>query len=191
MTGSDPVTTLPADLPEPSPALRSLYLLRHAKSSWESPALPDHDRPLDPRGERAALVMGRFMVQRRFLPEIVLCSTATRARQTLALAAGQWPVMPPVEFVPRLYLNGERELMRAMMALDDGVRSVLLVAHNPDLHDLVTTLARRGDAEQLARLKAKFPTASFAAIKLPLAHWAGIGHATGTLVCHATPKDLV
>lgn len=191
MTGSDSVTTAPPDLPETPPAVRSLYVLRHAKSSWESPALPDHDRPLDPRGERAALVMGRFMAQRRFLADLVLCSTALRARETLALAGSQWPAMPPVEFMSRLYLNGEQELMRALMTVDDGYRAVLLVAHNPDLHDLVKTLARRGDAEQLARLKTKFPTASFVAIKLPLAHWAGIGHATGTLACHASPRDLV
>lgn len=185
------MTSAPPDLQEAQPTLRGLFILRHAKSSWDSPALPDHERPLDPRGERAALVMGRFMAQRRFLPDLVLCSTAVRAQETLALAGSQWPGMPPVVSVPQLYLNGERELMRAIMAVDDVHRTVMVVAHNPDLHDLVKTLARRGEAALIDRLKAKFPTAAFAAIKLPLAHWAGIGHASGTLACFATPRDLV
>lgn len=191
MTGSEPVTSAPPDLQEAQLTLRGLYILRHAKSSWDSPALPDHERPLDPRGERAALVMGRFIAQRRFLPDLVLCSTAVRAQETLALVSSQWPGVPPTELIPQLYLNGERELMHAIMAVDDIHRTVMVVAHNPDLHDLVTTLARRGDAALLDRATAKFPTAAFAAIKLPLAHWAGIGHATGTLACFATPRDLV
>lgn len=185
------MTTASLDADPEQPVIRSLYVLRHAKSSWESPELADHDRPLDPRGERAALVMGRFITQRHFLPDRVLCSTATRARETLALAAGQWPCSPVVDYSPRLYLNGERELIRVLMAVDDDIRAVLIVGHNPDLHDLVTSLARRGDAPLLAHMGAKFPTAAFAAIKLPLAHWAGIGQATGSLTCFATPKELI
>ena len=191
MTGSAPVTT---SLPDPAfeqPTIRSVYVLRHAKSSWDLAELADHDRPLDPRGERAALVMGRYMSQRHFLPELVLCSTATRARETLALAGSQWPCTPEIEFSPRLYLTGERELLQVLKAVDDGIRAVLIVGHNPDLHDLLKGLASRGDAPLLDEMAKRFPTAAFAAIKLPLVHWAGIGQASGSLACFTTPKELV
>ncbi|MCA8931401.1 MAG: histidine phosphatase family protein, partial [Rhodospirillaceae bacterium] len=63
--------------------MKTLYLVRHAKSGWDDPSLQDHDRPLDMRGERAALVVGRYAAQRRFVPNLVLCSSARRSRDTL------------------------------------------------------------------------------------------------------------
>jgi len=187
--------SLPDEAPEvselPDSAMRTLYVLRHAKSGWDDPTLHDHDRPLDLRGERAALIMGRYMAQRRFVPDLVLCSTARRAQETRTLAATQWGAEPPVEVDRDLYLTGERMLLKRLARVPDDYRHVLLVAHNPDLHDLVVTLGRRGNEELLAGVAAKFPTAAFAAIKLPLVHWADIGGAVGTLVCYTVPKDLV
>ncbi len=181
-----------SEIPElPDSAMRTLYVLRHAKSGWDDPTLHDHDRPLDLRGERAALVMGRYMAQRRFVPDLVLCSTAVRAQQTRALAATQWGAEPPVESDRDLYLTGERMLLKRLAQVPDEVRAVLLVGHNPDLHDLVVALARRGSEELLAGLAARFPTAAFAAIKLPLLHWKDIAGAAGTLFCYTVPRELV
>ena len=171
--------------------MKTLYVLRHAKSGWDDPSLTDHDRPLDLRGERAALVMGRYLAQRRFIPDLVLCSTARRAMDTRTLVMSQWSSQPSVECDRTLYLTGEKGVLQRLARVADTVRAVLVIAHNPDLHELAVALARRGDHEQLADLAAKFPTAAFAAIKLPLDHWSGIAGVAGTLINYTVPKQLV
>jgi phosphohistidine phosphatase len=175
----------------PDCPMKTLYVLRHAKSGWDDPNLADHDRPLDLRGERAALVMGRYLAQRRFIPDLILCSTARRAVDTRTLVTSQWSRVPAVECDRTLYLSGERRVMQRLAQVPDEVRAVLLIAHNPDLHELAVALARRGDRERLADLAAKFPTAAFAAIKLPLEHWADIASVAGTLINYTVPKQLV
>lgn len=171
--------------------MKTLYVLRHAKSGWDDPDLADHDRPLDLRGERAALVMGRYLAQRRFIPDLILCSTARRAVDTRTLVTSQWPEEPRVVCDRTLYLTGEKTVLQRLAGVPDDVRAVLLIAHNPDLHELAVALARRGDQERLADLAAKFPTAAFAAIKLPLDRWADVAGVAGTLINYTVPKQLV
>ncbi len=171
--------------------MKTLLLLRHAKSGWDDPDLADHDRPLDWQGERAALVIGRYMQQEDLIPELVLCSTARRAMETHWLVSSQWTNPPPAEFDRGLYLTGDRALLHRLAQVDDRFKSVLVVGHNPDLHDLVLALARRGDPALLAAARDRFPTAAFAVIKLPIEHWAEILTATGFLLGLATPKTLV
>lgn len=171
--------------------MKQLCLLRHAKSDWSDPALADHDRPLAPRGERAAPVMGRYIAQAGRVPDLVLCSTARRAADTLALAARHWQAVPPVEHDPGLYLCGEVAMRKRLSRLADSVGRVLLVAHNPDLQDLLQTLARGGEDKLLRQAHDKFPTAAFAVIDLPIKSWRDIARTTGTLIDLATPKALV
>jgi phosphohistidine phosphatase len=176
---------------KPDSMMKTLYVLRHAKSGWDDPDLADHDRPLDLRGERAALVMGRYLAQRRFIPDLILCSTARRAVDTSTLVISQWSTRPAIECDRTLYLTGEKRVLQRLGQVADSVRAVLVIGHNPDLHDLVVALARRGDQERLADLAAKFPTAAFAAIKLPLEHWSDIVSVAGTLINYTVPKQLV
>ena len=171
--------------------MKTLYLLRHAKSDWSQPGQEDHDRPLAPRGERAALLMGRYIAQNRTLPDTILCSSATRARQTLDLAASQWPETPPVEVDKALYLAGAAGLKARLAKLPDAIDSVLLVGHNPDMQVLTQNLAKEGPRELIDAAVSKFPTAALAAISLPIDHWRDIGGAAGTLFDFATPKRLV
>src|SRR6056297_1143050 len=106
---------IPDEVPDvselPDSAMRTLYVLRHAKSGWDDPTLHDHDRPLDLRGERAALIMGRYMAQRRFVPDLVLCSTARRAQETRALPAAQWGAEPRLGSARAPVRYGERALL--------------------------------------------------------------------------------
>ena len=125
--------------------MKTLYLVRHAKSGWDDPTLHDHDRPLDLRGERAALVIGRYAAQRRFIPQLVLCSSARRARDTLDLVTTQWPELPRIEIDRSLYLVGEHGLRKRLAAVDADVGSIMIVGHNPDLHDLARLLVGKGD----------------------------------------------
>ena len=120
--------------------MRLVYLLRHAKSSWES-GLPDQERPLAKRGRRAAKAIGRHVREAGVEPELVLCSTARRARETLERVE---PALgsPDVRIEPRLYEAGSDELLDCLRAVADHVGSVMLIGHNPGLQQLALDLAR-------------------------------------------------
>lgn len=171
--------------------MKTLYVLRHAKSWWDDPSLADHDRPLDARGERAALVVGRYMRQQGFAPDRVLCSSARRAIDTLVLVRSQWDTVPTIDLDRALYLSGARAILNRIATLDAGTGSVLVVGHNPDLHNLVVNLAAKGNGPLLEAAREKFPTASLAVIKLPLDDWQGIVSTQGRLIGYVTPKTLV
>jgi phosphohistidine phosphatase len=151
-----------------------LYLLRHAKSSWEFFDLPDHDRPLAPRGKRAAKAMARHLREQGIVPELVLCSTATRARETLervGLGDGN------VAFESGLYGASAATLLRRLDDVD--AESVMLVGHNPGLHDLALRMLRNPPAE----LEAKFPTGALVAMELG-------DDGTAELLEFTRPRDL-
>jgi phosphohistidine phosphatase len=131
-----------------------LYLLRHAKSSWEFFDLPDHDRPLAPRGERAAKAMAQHLRERGIAPEVVLCSTATRARETLE-RVGLEGVLEP-----GLYGASAATLLNRVHEVE--AESLMLVGHNPALHDLALRLLRTAPAE----LERKLPTGALVAMEL-------------------------
>jgi phosphohistidine phosphatase len=122
---------------------RRLAIMRHAKSSWDDEGLGDHDRPLNERGRRAALMMGRLLVQAAWVPEQVLCSTARRTVETWQLMAEHLPGVQEVQFLPELYLPPVDKMVRALRAVPDEYRTVLLVSHNPGCERLVQHLLGR------------------------------------------------
>jgi phosphohistidine phosphatase len=166
--------------------MRTLYLLRHAKSSWDNPALADHERPLAPRGRRAAKRIAEHMLRSGIEPELVLCSTAVRARQTLELVRAAIPGSS-VALEAALYGASADELLARVRRLPDAVGSVMLVGHNPGLQDLALLLAA-GDGEA-ARVEAKFPTGALATLTLTTT-WSGLAPAEATLAGYAVPRDL-
>ena len=181
--------------------MKTLHLLRHAKSAWNDPSLPDHDRPLAPRGARAATLMGRHLRgqahshgQKRaqgFAPDVVLCSTARRAADTAALVLAQLDGRsPPVVHERDLYLTGSQTLLERLRKLPDDVGTVLLVAHNPDMQELALSLTGSGDRAEIQSLAAKFPTAALATLTFPCDRWSGIGPKGGTLTQFIVPKKL-
>ena len=119
---------------------RQLLLLRHAKSSWEDPALADHERPLAKRGRKAAVALRRFMKAEKLAPELVLVSTARRTQETLE-ALQPWRRPPQVENLAALYDAPASSLLELLRAVKPSVRSVLLIGHNPGLKGLATLLA--------------------------------------------------
>jgi phosphohistidine phosphatase len=171
--------------------MKNLYILRHAKSDWGDADLDDHDRPLAPRGERGATVVGVYLRQRQILPELILCSTATRAMETRALMLAQLGDERTTEFDRALYLSGRKGVMRRLAEIGDGYDSAMVIGHNPDLHDVARALADGGDPELRARLEAKLPTAGFVEIALKIDSWSRIDGAHGSLVDVQSPKTLV
>lgn len=174
--------------------MRTLYLLRHAKSAWDEPSLHDHDRPLAPRGRRAAATMAKYLAQRKGGPpnlDLILCSTACRARQTLERVLPAWSKPPAVEFHRELYLCGADTLLHWLRALPDEIRSILLVAHNPDLQELACSLAGDGPPDRLRRLEEKLPTGAFVTLELPDGRgWDVLEPGAATLVEFVTPREL-
>ena len=167
--------------------MKRLYVLRHAKSSWKDQSLRDHDRPLAGRGRRAATAMARYLRDEGISPELVLCSTAVRARQTLErLEPALGKRSTRVE--PELYGAGPRALLERIQAVPDAVQSVLLIGHNPALQELIVDLARPGAARR--DVQAKFPTGALAALECTAQRWADVRHGGAELVAFVRPRDL-
>jgi|ERR1700733_3719120 phosphohistidine phosphatase len=172
--------------------MRQLLILRHAKSSWDDAALPDRDRPLNARGRRTATIMRQAMRDLHLAPDMVLVSTARRTLETLE-ALEPWDDAPLVDPMDSLYLANAVQLMAALHEVAETVRSVLLIGHNPGLHDLAVSLAgpraiaAGGVAER--RLAAGFPTAALAEFVVAGSWWE-LREGGGRLVRFLTPRML-
>jgi phosphohistidine phosphatase len=168
--------------------MHQLLLLRHAKSSRDDPKLADRDRPLNARGHRDAAAMRGAMRDLGLAPDIVLVSPARRTMETLE-ALEPWDEAPLIEPVEALYLAGPTQLLAVLHEVAETVRSVMLIAHNPGLHELALGLVGSGPAEAERRLRAKFPTAALAEFSVS-GLWADIGRRTTSLVRFVTPAEV-
>jgi phosphohistidine phosphatase len=168
----------------------TLSLLRHAKSSWDDGSLEDFERPLAKRGESAAPRMGAFMAEQGLAPQLILCSPAVRARQTLELLLPELSGSPTVEYEEAFYLAAPSVLLGRVRKIGPKVHHVMIVGHDPGMQGLATDLAGTGDAEALAALARKFPTAGLAVIRFKAREWAKIGPGKGHLDIFMTPKTL-
>ena len=172
--------------------MKHLILLRHAKSDWSDPALPDFDRPLNKRGRKAAPAMGSLLRQRGWLPDLVLCSTARRAQQTWDLASEKLGKEVPVKSLKSLYLAPPSRLLASLEPLPDDVDRVILVAHNPGLHNLAVKLAGPGsDHAAAGDLTIKYPTGALASFDLDTACWRDVRQAKSRLTGFFRPRDLL
>jgi phosphohistidine phosphatase len=167
--------------------VRTLYVLRHAKSSWDEPALADHERPLAPRGRRAAKAIAGHISREHIEPGVVLCSSAVRAVQTLDLLRAALGSDATVTVEDELYGATADELVERVRRLPDDVASAMLIGHNPCLERLVLTLASSG--AELKRVEKKFPTAALATLMFD-ATWNRLAAGEAVLAAYVVPKDL-
>ena len=167
--------------------MKTLLLLRHAKSAWDDPGLADMERPLTPRGQAAAARMGRHLRDTGLVPERVLCSPARRAAETLALVLAGPTHTPVVDQRPELYLRGWSALLAAVQGLPGAVDRAMLVSHNPDIHELAVALAGSGAPAALA---AKYPTGALAVLRFAVQDWRAVAPGTGTLQEFVSPRHL-
>ena len=170
----------------------TLSLLRHAKSSWDDDAAIDFDRPLNDRGRAAAARMGALLRAQGLKPDHVLCSPAMRTRQTFDLAAQTWPGLAKREpdFQPDLYHATPVPLLRAIRAAPAKKRHVLLVGHNPGLHEFCRWMIASGPAGPRAELQAKLPTGGLVVLTFEVAKWTQVKPGNGHLLLFARPRDL-
>jgi phosphohistidine phosphatase len=156
-------------------------LLRHAKSDW--PDVPDRERPLAKRGRRDAPKIGRWLREHGYLPDVVVCSAAVRTRQTWELAAPELGGSPSVTFEPRAYAASALTLLYLVQELPSRYRATLLIAHNPGIADLATSLTENG------KPALRFPTAAVAVLEFT-GPWSTLSPAHARLLTYTTPADL-
>jgi len=173
--------------------MRTVFLLRHAKSDWSEAVLKDHDRPLNERGRDAAPKMAAYMRSKRYRPEVVLCSTARRTVETYDLVKGVLGEAK-VKFEEGLYLAEERQLWERLRWIDDGVQSVMFIGHNPGIEQFANALTaspkRESEEKMHKRMRDKFSTCALAVVKLPIEAWREAKSGTGRLQDFMRPKDL-
>ena len=164
--------------------MHTLYLLRHAKSSWADPMLRDHDRPLAPRGRRDAKRIAEHLARLGIEPELVLCSSAERARETFELVRPALGATPTVRLEAKLYAASSDELLDSIRALPEAVAEVMLIGHNPGLQDLALVLASTG--ADLERLE----TGALATLSLANTTWQRLSPADAEIAAYVVPKQL-
>jgi phosphohistidine phosphatase len=170
--------------------MKSLHLLRHAKSSWDDPVERDFDRPLNGRGHRAARRMGEWLKESGLAFDLVMASPALRIRQTIeGVEAGLGARLQP-HFDKRIYMASAASLFDVVRETPDSVQTLLLVGHNPGLEDLLL-LATEGETSALrSEAESKYPTATFSTLSLPAASWAEVTEGGASLVRFVRPRDL-
>ena len=167
-----------------------LYILRHAKAEAGSPHQDDHDRHITQVGVDAAQAMGQHFARQGVRPDFVLCSTAVRAKETWETVQLAYGREVPMELSDRLYLASVNETMQLVGNTNENVQRLLIVGHNPGLHQFSLKLAKSGTSSLMDTISIKFPTCSFAAIALGDAPWKEIAHMHGELKAFVTPSML-
>lgn len=160
--------------------MKTLFLLRHAKSSWGDERLSDIDRPLNERGRVAAPFMGTLMKQHGYVPTVVLCSPAVRTRQTAELVKGAAGSAADIRFDGRIYEASAMDLRQVVSELDDTAETVMVVGHNPGCEGFLGYLT--GQIEPM-------PTATLAAVLLDIDRWCKVTANTGKLIAIHRPRD--
>jgi phosphohistidine phosphatase len=161
--------------------MRTLYLLRHAKSSWKDASLSDFERPLKGRGREAAEQMGLFLASKKAVVAALIVSPAMRTRQTIEIVLQHAPLGVEPQFDQRVYEASLPTLLQVVAEIEDEKQSAMLVGHNPGMEEMLAFLTHE---------TRHMPTAALARISLDCASWKEVGRGTGKLEWFVTPSDL-
>jgi len=170
--------------------MKTLTLLRHAKSSWAEQGKDDFDRPLNTRGREAARLVGRELRRRKMRFDLVLASPAARVRETLEELAEGYGEGFDARFDRRIYLAEPDVLLNLVRDLPDTIQCPLLVGHNPGIEQFALRLSAEDDQGVRAKIATKYPTGALVRIELPAKHWSNAGGEPGTMSGLILPRDL-
>jgi phosphohistidine phosphatase len=173
-----------------SRAMRRLMLFRHAKAERSQPGERDHDRILAARGREDAPKLGAYMVRHGLIPDAVIVSTSARTRETWERAATAFEPAPPATAVERLYDAGPHAILQVVHKTNQQIGTLLVVGHNPGLHELAVMLTAGGDRSARRQLQEGFPTAALAVIDFKQQDWGGLAPASGRLERLVLPRSL-
>jgi phosphohistidine phosphatase len=168
--------------------MHMLHLLRHAKSSWKK-EVEDHERPLNRRGREAARRVGQALPATVGTLDLILCSSARRTRETMELVIAEFGVRPRSVLEDELYEATKHELMSRLRRLPEDIGNVLLIGHNPGLHQLAMAIADTDSAGFQALSSGKYPTAARASFRVP-DPWSAFGRSRCELVDYVTAESL-
>ena len=160
--------------------MKTLFILRHAKSSWSEPDLADFERPLNQRGRTAAPFMGKLMGEKGFEPSVILSSPAERAKQTATLVKDAGRLSGEIQFDDRIYEASPQSLRQVLSGLEDSFSSAMIIGHNPGVEGFIRFLT--GNLQPM-------PTAALAVIDLNIHKWNAIANGCGELLNIFRPKD--
>ena len=164
--------------------------MRHAKSSWNNPGMADIARPLNARGRRTAPLIGRYLADHRLFPDRILCSSAQRARETLAGLLPFLPASSETTITGRLYSDPDDTYLPLIHSLAGVAKTVLLIGHNPSIQDTAIAAIGAGDNEKIAAITEKYPTGALAVITFEGDDWKAIEPQSGNLEDFIRPRDL-
>lgn len=169
--------------------MRRLLILRHAKADWPG-GTQDFDRPLAPRGREAAPAMGRYLKSEALIPDYAIVSAARRTKETWALVHAELGEQVPFHVASEIYEATVEQLLAAIRGVDKGVRTLLLVAHNPGCEELAGDLTGYGDRFAAQRMQRKYPTAGLAVLDFDIESWAELTERSGRLDRFVTPATI-
>ena len=170
--------------------MKILYLLRHAKSSWDDPALDDFDRPLAKRGRNAAPLIGQLMAEHGWVPDLALVSPALRTRDTWEIVSQHFAALVETRLERSLYMAEPDTILDLLRGLEDMPEAVVVVGHNPGMEECAALLAGPGsDPVALARMAEKFPTAALARFDVS-AGPAALRPGSAALTDFVVPRDI-
>jgi len=167
--------------------MRRLLLLRHAKTERPEPGKRDRDRKLTARGYSDAPVMGAYMAHHRLVPDLALVSPVARAEETWALVAAAFKKAPRMVQDPRIY-NASTETLSELISETKDAPTLLVVGHNPGLHDLAVQLIASGDVEARERVNEKLPTSGLVVIEFAFDDWSRLHRSSGRLERFVSPR---
>lgn len=170
--------------------MRRLILFRHSKADRSQPGERDIDRALTERGRRDAAQTGAYIASHALTPDRVLLSPARRTQQTWEQAAAALQPAPAASIVERLYDASGHTVLAAVKEVPASARSVLVVGHNPGLHDLALLLAAAGDVDARERLAEKLPTSGLIVLDFAIDDWTRLHPHSGRLERFVTPRSL-
>lgn len=162
--------------------MKTINLLRHAKSSWDNPDLADFDRPLNTRGLQDAPFMGSIIYENNFVPDLIVSSPAKRAKQTAILIKETVEINTPITYIDQIYEASPTTLLKVASEFSDTNTSVLLIGHNPGIEGFIRILT--GEIHQI-------PTATFTKINLSIEKWSDITVNCGSVEVIIRPKDMI
>lgn len=160
--------------------VKILFLLRHAKSDWGDDSQPDFERPLNPRGDRDSKAVGAYLMQKSTKPDLILSSSATRARETTENLVTSSGLPTEVRFDQRIYEANREQLLEVIAEIESSVESVLMVGHNPGIEALLHFVTGKLEA---------VPTATLAKVQLKITSWRDVAARVGTLEWIVRPKE--
>jgi phosphohistidine phosphatase len=174
--------------------VKRLLLLRHAKTVPAGPGIEDHERALLTRGREDAPAMGKYLARKKYLPDLILSSTARRTVETADLVSQRLPGMQQIDCVDSLYLAEPRAVLGVIRATSDTVKTLMIVGHNPGMEQIAAALSRepvkRKERDRFDMIEEKFPTGALAALDFNISRWRDVAPGQGELIDFVRPRDL-